>query len=235
MTNPLTLLLVDLTSLKVLGPKGEVYKGVMPKRMKYFHPSAASNFQSLVEAYPGIAVSDGYRDPIASLVARQNKSGVQPPGYSAHNFGIAFDCDIEQTLKNLGVSYTELLGIFKSYGWTCHRSDGQRGKEDWHFNCLNMGDTPPKGAEGPQLWMRQNYPEFCRESDATWDDIEWVQAMLAKLKLYHGEIDGQWGPLTRGSIKAFCNTYDLGPYISLNEKLIRTLAIATAEKELVRM
>jgi hypothetical protein len=234
MNTPMVLKLVDLTSLAILGPLGTSYKGVMPKRMKFFHPSAAKSFKDLVTAYPGVAMSDGYRDAMASLVARQNKSGVQPPGWSGHNYGISFDCDVEQTLKNLKVTYSSLLELFKSYGWTCHRADGQLGSESWHFNCLSMGDNPPKGAEGPQLWMRQNYPMFCRKSDATWNDLEWVQTMLQKLKLYGGAVDGSNGPLTRAGINAFCKAYDLknnGP----DERVIRTLAIVTAEKEITKL
>lgn len=224
--------LIDLTNLDIKGPKGDAYKGVLPRRMKYLEPVAAECFVEMIRKYPGMAFSDMYRDPIASLQARRTKAGVQRPGYSGHNYGISFDCDVDQTCKNLNVRYNELISILKDYGWTCHRSDGKRGPEDWHFNCIGEYAKLP-GAKGVQKWIENEHPMYCSPTITIKGNAKMIQEMLTKLRLYGGEIDGKLGPLSEAALNSFKKAYDLtGPSVT-EAMVVRTLAIATAQKEIV--
>lgn len=227
-----TLNLCDLSSLRLKGPTGPVYNGVVPKRMKFLAPWAVSKFVDLLIALPFIAFSDIFRDPIASLEARRSKAGVQRPGYSAHNYGFAFDVDVDQVLKAGAVirgafSYPTLLGILKDHGFTCHRPDGLRGSEDWHFNYLDGIDATqfPRSA-GPQKLILDKWGSFLQGDEA------WVQECLKEVGLYRGEIDGAFGPQSKASLMAFERAYDLTPDGIIDEMTSRTLAIATAKKDI---
>lgn len=225
----LTLDLVDITGWKLHGPQSDAYKGQVPRRMKYLHPSVLPNFVALLEEAPWMAFSDIYRDPIASLEARRTKAGVQRPGYSAHNYGFAFDADVDQCLKGGFGSYAQMLVVLVKHGWTCHRSDGQRGSEDWHQNALGGIDAKKfPGSSGPQRWILEHYgPQLM-------GDETWAQERLAKAGFYQGDIDGKFGPLSRRALMSFERAYDLTPDGILDEITMRTLAIVTAEKNVTQ-
>lgn len=223
----LVIQLADLSDWPLKGPKNESYKGILPKRMHYVYPPAAPALREVIRSVPGIAFSDMLRDPIASLEARRTKRGVQRPGFSGHNYGISFDVDVDQTLAASMLSYPELVDQLVSCGWTPHRTDKKRGLEDWHFNYLGMGSSPPIGSRGPQLWIEQTYG-----NDLSGDDA-WAQTMLAKLGYYKGEIDGDFGPLSRAALMSMEKAYDLVPDGILDSLAERTLAIASAEKFIV--
>lgn len=222
----LTLQLSDLSDWPLKGPKNDSYKGILPKRMRFVHPSAVNPLRMVLQEIPGIAFSDMYRDPIASLMARKTKVGVQRPGYSGHNYGISVDVDIDQTLIESKLNYLSFLDRMAACGWTCHRSDKSRGSECWHFNLLGMGSNPPSGATGPQLWIQKTYGDLLEG-----DEI-WVQTLLSKLGFYQGEIDGKFGPLSRAALQAFERAYDLDADGVLCSMAMRTLAIVTANKQI---
>jgi peptidoglycan hydrolase-like protein with peptidoglycan-binding domain len=225
----LKLQLVDVTDWKIKGPQDSAYKGVLPTRMKYIHPSALAGLRAItLDNQFKVAISDMFRSPMASLEARQRKTGVQRPGYSAHNYGIAIDVDVDQTLTLMSMTYSDFLAWMSQSGWTCHRSDQKRGSEDWHFNLLGMGATPPTGAAGPQRWIVNTYGK-----ELTGDE-RWAQQCLHSLKLYEGEIDGDFGNLSRAALLAFQRMYKIPEDCVLDELTCRSLAIATAEMEIVK-
>ena len=119
--------------LGIYGPN----KDQFPARMSMLHPDAAAAFDAVI-ALTGqrLRVSDMYRTPAESLKAMQTKRGVQPPGYSAHNFGFAIDIDTDAMLAALKCTKAVLDVTMQSKGWYCHRKDSKRGMEDWHYNFL---------------------------------------------------------------------------------------------------
>jgi hypothetical protein len=250
MKSPMQLRLADITSWQIAGPEGDRYKGRLPTRMKYVHPDVVSCLKRiLVDGYWLLRISDMYRDPIASLMAYveylagRKSGGVQRPGWSGHNYGISIDVDVEGILVSfrhanlvapfgpsmpLPSTYPELLLWMAERGWSCHRRDGKRGPEDWHFNCWGEGRVlPPHGAAGAGLWIGDHHG-----SDFDLDETE-AQTALQKLGLYHGDLDGDWGPLSKAALMAFERTYALPPDGRLDAIACRTLAIASATKELI--
>lgn len=126
----LALQLVDVSNWPIKGPLGNVYNGVLPTRMKLVHPSVVDGLRAITVANNYyIAMSDMFRSPASSLAARQQKSGVQRPGFSGHNYGISIDIDIDQSVKLMGMSYPDLVRWMATKGWTCYRSDYQLGPE----------------------------------------------------------------------------------------------------------
>lgn len=226
MKEPLVLNLIDVSAWIIRGPEGPSYQGVLPKRMKFFHVSVAPGLRLiLIDSNGNICISDGYRDPIASLLARETKAGVQRPGYSGHNFGLSIDLDVEQTLRRMSLTYDALLDWMATRGWYCHRRDRQRGMEDWHFNYFGPNHEA-HNASAVQAWIIQNYGPFISGDEA------WVQERLFATSFYHGEIDGKFGPLSRKALSAFEAAYDLPTDGVIDDMSCRTLAIVTAQKQI---
>jgi hypothetical protein len=237
--------LVDLTSWEIAGPEGNAYQGRLPSRMKYVHPNVLPCLKRiLVDSCGLLRLSSMYRDPIASLMAYveyqagRKSGGVQRPGWSGHNYGISIDVDLEGTLTafkhanlvgamRLPIIYGELLTWMEERGWVCHRRDGRMGTECWHFNCWGEGLLPPHGAAGVGRWIDEHHSD-----DFELDEIE-AQQSLQKLGLYHGPLDGDWGPLSTAALMVFERTYELPPDGRLDAIVGRTLAIASATKKLI--
>lgn len=221
----LTLKLTTLPS--VLGIYG-TKKDQFPTRMSRLHPDAAAAFQAAeADLKQRIRVSDMFRTAEQSMQAREEKSGVQPPGYSLHNYGIAIDVAIDAMLQGLKCSKSMLDARMTAFGWYCHRKDGNRGSEDWHYNYLG-----PNG----QALINQYSPKSTNTSAAAESRIQAlygpelkldekeVQECLAFLKLYSGEIDGKIGPRSQQSIKAFQRAWKLPETGAVDSKTERTLA-----------
>jgi hypothetical protein len=215
----------------VLGIYG-ASKDQFPARMSMLEPSAAAAFEA-VQGLIGqrLRVSDMYRSPAESLAAMQSKRGVQPPGYSAHNYGFAIDIDTDAMLSALKVSKAVLDATMQSKGWYCHRKDSKRGMEDWHYNYL--GDDPTRwlasasatstaGAVEAKIVARYG-PRFLLT------DAE-VQTALKATGHYAGAIDGQLGPMSKAAIAAFQQAMKL-PVGAMDAKTLRTLAVASATIE----
>lgn len=216
----------------VLGIYGKA-KDQFPARMSYLHPEAAAAFDA-VQALVGqrLRVSDMYRAPADSLVAMQSKRGVQPPGFSAHNFGLAIDIDTDAMLDVLKCSKAVLDVTMQSKGWFCHRRDSRRGMEDWHYNYLGADSaallqhaSATSTAGAIEARIQQLYgPRFLlTDSEA--------QAALKAEGLYAGAIDGKIGPKSKAAVAAFQQKWGLPPDGVLNARTERTLAVVTAERE----
>jgi hypothetical protein len=235
-----------LLPLRKLPPVRGIYgatKDQMPKRALFLAPDAADSLLTLCAKAPGLGFSDIFRSAEASLAAMKTKRGVQPPAFSAHNFGLAVDVDVDGvlsedgktrlpgTLKRMGWKYPDLLAFMEEGGWYCHRRDGGRGSEDWHFNYL--GSDPERAAaclEGLETsgWSKAAERSIVARFAAQLVlDPEQQQRALAKLRLYSGDFDGDLGPISREAQNAFCRTWD----ISLTDtvRYQRVLAYVSAD------
>lgn len=217
----------------VLGIYG-ASKNEFPARMARLHPDAAAAFASLQAALKlQVRVSDMFRTAEQSLQARAQKAGVQPPGFSLHNYGIAIDIATDAVLAATKVTKPALDLLMKEHGWYCHRKDGKRGMEDWHYNYLGKG-----AAAEPFLSAAAKSTNTSAAGDAkilslykeglTLTPTE-VQECLAHLKLYGGEIDGKIGPRSQEAIKAFQRTWKLTASGEVDAKTERTLAYVSAD------
>lgn len=212
----------------VLGIYGET-KDLFPVRMSFLHPEAAAAFRA-AQTKGRIRVSDMYRSAEESLRARAQKQGVQPPGYSAHNYGLAIDVDVDDCLKTFGMEKKAFDAMMETFGWYCHRWDSKRGFEDWHYNYL--GKNPSKYVAGAVKRTRDAAIE-AYIADLFGDQLqltsEEAQIALAKLKMYRGEIDGIFGGGSRQALMAFQRAWKLPATGELDDRTQRTLAYVSAD------
>jgi hypothetical protein len=212
-------------------PAGDYF----PASAALLHPDAADAYLA-VESSTGkkLRVSDMFRTPESSLQAMQQKSGVQPPGFSGHNFGFSIDVAVDACLKSFAMNKVQFDQMMESHGWFCHRKDHQRGMEDWHFNHFGLGDAA------------KPYVEACRLSTVTSAGveakikavygrnftltIEELQAELAKLKMYGGTVDGDFGPRSQQAVLVFERAWKLPEDGSPDPKMMRTLATVAADR-----
>lgn len=223
----LTLRRLPATTRGIYGPG----RDRMGKRQLLLAPDAAESFARLEAESGGLVYSDIYRSADASMLALGTKKGVQPPGYSAHNYGLAFDVAIEATLALRGWSYSQMLRFLEKHGWWCHRRDGQMWHEAWHLNFLG-GDAEtilaPLSVDAPGTWSRAAEAAIVKRhaQDFAVSTTD-VQAMLQKLGMYRGELDGTWGPLSHEARRAFERAWLGGAHDSA--KFERTLALVAAD------
>jgi hypothetical protein len=208
----------------------------LPERFRYLHPDAAAGFVALEAATGGLVYSDILRSAEESLHAAQTKRGVQPPGFSGHNFGFSVDVAVEETMKLRGWDYAKLVATMEAYGWHCHRRDGARGyrlSEHWHFNFFGAASAKylkttigGSWASPLEALVLDTYEEAFRLTDAE------LQACLKKLGMYAGDVDGQVGPLTRAAVGAFQRAWMMdGQRDEVRTR--RVLAFVAAEREIV--
>jgi hypothetical protein len=218
----------------VLGIYGKS-KDEFPQSASWLHPDAARGFAAL-QAGLGqrVRVSDVFRTAEQSLAARAMKSGVQPPGFSLHNYGIAIDIHTDAMLAALKLDKPALDKRFTEHGWFCHRKDGKRGMEDWHFNFLGVGDEA-----APFLAASAKSSNTSAAGDAKiraihGDDLTLTpaeaQEALKKLRMYHGDLDGKFGPRSQQALMVFQRAWKLVDSGVLDAKTERTLAYVTANR-----
>lgn len=185
---------------------------VLPNRMRYLHPIALCSIRDFFE---NLVFSDIFRSPAASMAARKRKKGVQKPGWSAHNFGLAIDIAIQATLRKTGWSYRTLVEKLQELGWVCYRRNFTRGREEWHFT---FSAKAPGSRAVEEVIMRYYKKSF---------DYDLVngQIYLSKLRLYDGEIDGLWGNLSSQAVSLFQKQWDLRATGRMNPRTKRLLAV----------
>lgn len=214
----------------------------MPARARYLHPYAAVAWGKIAG---WAVVSDMFRSPESSLAAVRAGRGAQPPGYSAHNYGLAIDLALEDDARahgdgaltrlgrHLGIgrraTKAQLDAEMESHGWYCHRRDHVLGFESWHYNYLGAGARPAGVVTSDEVEARilELYGAELAPTDAT------CQISLARLGLYGGAIDGDVGPLTREAARAFERAWGLNVDGVLDQRTRRTLAYVAASRELV--
>lgn len=209
-----------------------------PKGLALLHPAAAASLLKLETEQGPLRYTDIYRTAELSLSARKSKQGVQPPGFSGHNYGLSIDFDLDGIAKLKGWTYAKLLAILEGYGWYCHRRDGKGGFEAWHFNHLGpdarkylaRADVKRSAtwAAPVEAYVQELYGEFASRMDA-----KCVQTLLGRLKLYGGEVDGRLGPRTNEAVLAFERAWGLRVDGLVDERFKRTLAFVTATRKMV--
>jgi len=210
--------------------------GTLPERFRYLWPPAADALLEMELDTGGLVYSDILRSAEESLAAMQRKAGVQPPGFSGHNFGFSFDVAVDETMKLRGWDYNRLLTELEAHGWYGHRRDGARGygkSESWHFNYLGSGGgkylvlaRPGAWAEPLEARVRDVYGAAFALTDSE------VQACLKKLGMYAGDVDGVVGPLSKQAIGAFQRAWRL-PEGPADSRTRRVLAFVAAERVIV--
>lgn len=221
------------------GPDDSSYKGLVPKRARFMEPAAASALMQLISASNNSLVfTDIYRSPEASLAARRSKRGVQPPGYSGHNFGFSFDLDIAETLRVMKIRYVELIELLRQYGFHCHRRDlASSADESWHQNYFGEeadGLLKLLDPQQPRTWATPLEAKIVQVYGTSFTfDAKELQAQLSRLWLYRGEVDGKEGPLTREAVAAFQRAWGLADDGIAGPRTRRVLAVVASEVELV--
>jgi hypothetical protein len=200
--------------------------GRLPDRMRLLHPDAARMFRAIED---WVVVSDMFRSPESSLAAVRAKRGAQPPGFSAHNYGLAIDLDLDASAKRLAalvkcktISKSDLDEAMASAGWFCHRLDEHDFDdfEAWHFQGLSIHARPAGNRSSDEVEARilELYGR-----DLAPEDRE-CQASLRQLGMYHGALDGDIGPLTREATRAFQRAWGVVETGKLDARTRRTLA-----------
>jgi hypothetical protein len=115
-----------------------IYDGKVPTWACYLYPEAARSLLRIESETGGLVYTSVWRSANGSLWAIKNKSGAMPPGFSAHNYGLAVDITIDQVLKETAWSYETLYDYMEGFGWYCHRRDKKERFEKWHFNYLGI-------------------------------------------------------------------------------------------------
>lgn len=231
----------DFLHLDVI-PLPEVFRnrGIYPtktkgdklaRRFMFAHPDLYPGMVELEREYPGcIFYSDVFRSPAESEAAVRAGRGALRAGSSTHNGGGAADVAVDKTrarLRSFGITEMgkprwkrELDAIFRERGMHCFRSDGKRGKEDWHY------DVGGGGYRRGQAWLNRTFGAYWMHQMTTVH----VQRMLGKLRLYQGELDGVAGPLTREALRLFQRAWRLPRTGRAGAKTRRVLAFVTAVK-----
>lgn len=214
-------------------------KDVLPERMRYLHPDAARSVRRMAKDGKRGRASDVFRSPESSLQAAAEKRGVQPPGYSAHNFGVAVDFDVAVLMSRWKLSKVALDGLMDSYGWVCHRQDHQMGSESWHYNFLGEPDTD-EGKRYRALVRTSSAPAVEQRIVDLYGptltlDAVGVQTALRELRMYSGELDGALGKLSQQAVMAFQRAWHLPVTGLADAKTQRTLAVVTAKREVVQL
>jgi hypothetical protein len=235
----LTLDLVEIPSDRVKG----IYTigGVpnrMPTRALYLHPTTARDFLGILS--DALTVSDIFRSAESSLAAVKSGRGAKPPGFSAHNFGLAIDVDVAKGIRAHGMiggkaSFDSWLA---SFGFHCHRLDHKvtdiKGESHHfnHFGSHNLAWLVP-GERSTAGAIERRIVELYGH---TWRDIDptVAQAQLARLGLYRGDLDGQLGPISKAAIRVFRRGWGLGDSDRLDARTFRTLVYVAAGRRVTQ-
>lgn len=241
---PLPALMLDLVEIPADRVKG-IYTiggvpGRMPPRALFLHPSVVGDLSSQVagsfaEVLHYATISDMFRSAESSLAAVKSGRGAQPPGFSAHNFGLAIDIDVRRTMKALGLkTKAELDTWMRARGLRCFRRDGKitdlRG-ESHHYHAV--------GDEVVFTSDRSTNPAIQRRIEtmygATWDTVDpkVAQAQLARLALYRGDIDGIIGPVSKSAVRVFRRGWGLGDSDRLDQRTFRTLIYVASGRRII--
>ena len=227
-------LVVKLT--RVLAVQGSGQEA-FPPRQAFLHPEAAQAFREVC-AYQPLSVIAMLRGAEESMQACADHTGSHRPGYSAHNYGLAVDLDVDDCLRRFGMVKRGFDRLLSSYGWWCYRQGGRRGVEDWHYTYLGRGAQ----AE-PLLALCEGVGTTAQALEAKLVSVYGealklnlldAQIALARLHLYHGLIDGELGPVTTQALRAFQRAWRLPESGLLCERTERTLVLVAAEWEEVK-
>lgn len=238
-SGPPPVLILDLVQLPADKVRG-VYTiggvpGRMPARALYLHPLCAPRFLAMT---PGvITVSDMFRSAESSLAAVKSGRGAQPPGFSAHNFGLAIDIDVRKAMRALGMNGGKggLDNWMRHWGFWCYRLDAKITDlhgESHHYHALSF-DQPESGERTTAAAIQRRITSLYGH---TWRDIDptVAQAQLARLGLYRGDLDGNLGPISKAAVRVFRRGWGLGDSDKIDAKTFRTLVYVAAGRRVTR-
>lgn len=224
---PLDLKLKRVTTVVgIYGPK----KDELPERMRFLEPEAADNFDTNLSHT--MVVSDMFRSPEASLKAAREQKFALPPGFSAHNYGLAIDIDVKASMKRGGFETKAALDYWmEGRGWYCHRMDHRLDSESWHYNYL--GSYPVlKGVKNRASSIESKINKLYSRGWEFENGSE-IQAGLAALKLYGGALDGLLGKLTKEAIRVFQRAWGLNDTGIADLRTLRTLAYVNCTRSVI--
>jgi hypothetical protein len=199
----------------------------MPARARRLHASAYSAYATI---QPKLVISDMFRTPESSLNAVVTGRGALMPSYSSHGYGLAIDVDVTKSMKLVGVRKKSAFDDFmRAAGWHCHRRDGERAAEEWHYdydlNGLLTSNLTPQAKftqQAREKMLAAVYGDAWKLTKST------AQGCLAKLGFYHGAIDGAIGPQSKQAIAAFQRAWKLKADETLTPQTLRVLWFVTA-------
>jgi hypothetical protein len=212
-------------------------EGLRGGALKYLAPDAAASLLKLEEDFGPLDYKDFWRGPDGSLLARRIRRISQLPGYSAHNFGLAMDLDLEKILEEKKISYEDLLYLMAKRGWYCGRRDGQKiNPEAEHFNFLGEKEDSDRylycATGDPVTWQRVVEEKIYElYGDEFTYGLDVAQEQLRKLRFYSGEITGKLDMLTREAVMAFQRAWDMVVDGQTGFTFQRTLAFVSADLE----
>ena len=198
------------------------------------HPDLAAAIEKMEKDGVRAVFSDIFRSAKGSLDARRAKPGlVQPPGYSAHNFGLAADLDYAAMLKELRLDKKALDWLLEGYGLYCHRKDHAAAAEAWHHNCLGPD---------PARWLQTTAKSTAGAVEAKILSIygasfemgpEELKSSLASLQpdlTQQAKIKGASGAELGAYVRDFQRAWDLDVDGAAGERTKRTLALVSASR-----
>jgi hypothetical protein len=99
-----------------------------------------------------------------------------------------------------------------------------------HFNFLGVGTVIAAKARSTSDYVEAKIALLY--GDAFRLDASAAQRALQQLRLYRGDIDGDWGPLSREACRVFQRGWGLAGTAKLDGKTQRTLTYLTCDRRL---
>lgn len=246
---PTACLVFSIPLKKVSGTVRGIYgpnKDQFGKRMAYFRDAPLPSGRSPIAIWEAIhmefgnqiVLSDGYRTPKESVLARRAKAGTALPGFSGHNFGVSFDMAVRETMQRAEMGYVDLVEKLVALGATPFdgRNESPTAMESWHFNCLDLGEAGGTTGADVEKWITETYGHTLYLPE---DDWRQIQEALSEFGFYPKEaVDGIPGPKTRAALDLLREACQLkrrqtgkGLQITSTERRVLASALATVEKK----
>lgn len=203
-------------------------KDKLGEHQLFAHPDLFDSITRLEGAGVRLVFSDIFRSAKASLDAKRAKPHlVMPAGFSAHNFGLAVDIDVQAVCKELGLDKRKLDELLAGFGLYCHRIDHKTLAECWHYNALGddakrwLGAMTTSTAPSVEKKIQALYGDALKLSS------EEVSAALRSLGYFDKETS------IRSAVQRFQEHWDLAPDGVAGPKTQRLLAYLTCKTEVL--
>lgn len=224
-------MIIELVRLP-LTTAGVSSRSLMPARALLLAPDAAKSFLTLERESGGLVYTEIYQSLDATLAALERRRETYQPSFSPHGYGLAFDLDVDATLARTRWTYARLLSFLEEHDWICFRRDRERGDQDHHWTFLGKSASRILGMVDPvnqRTWPRAAGHLLDERFGAAFrmTPVE-QQAALAKLGLYHGEVDGNWSSMSRHAKLLFERQFLLE-----ESRYQRVLSFVSAELQIV--
>lgn len=203
----------------------------VPSRALFLAPDAAKAFLALERESGGLVYVDMFQHADGVLAAKDVGRGTKEPGYSPHGFGIAFDLDVDASLRKTDWGYERMIDFLEAHGFYTLRRDRKRGPGEWSFTFL--GRSAPRilgmvAPDNPNTWPRMSEHAIMEKYSSCFRlNPKEQQEALARIGLFHGEVDGVWGSLSKQARLLFERAFLLN---GTDPTFQRVLAWAAAER-----